>query len=85
MSTFDRAELSIAASAGRQLRVLVAGPPAAIPLIFHNGTPSGLVAYEPMVTAAADRGLRMVLRSTLAPFEPGRPWRSKETGDVEVH
>ncbi len=61
MSTFERAELSIAASAGRQLRVLVAGPPAAIPLIFHNGTPFGLVAYEPMVTAAADRGLRMVL------------------------
>jgi pimeloyl-ACP methyl ester carboxylesterase len=29
--------------------------------VFHNGTPSGLVAFEPMVAAAAERGLRTVM------------------------
>jgi len=40
------------------LEVLVSGPESALPLVFHNGTPAGLVAFEPMLAAAADRGLR---------------------------
>jgi pimeloyl-ACP methyl ester carboxylesterase len=55
------AEFSVSAAGGRQLQVLVSGPADGLPLVFHNGTPVGLVAFEPMVAAAADRGLRTVL------------------------
>ena len=46
---------------GRRLEVLTAGPADQLPLLFHNGTPGGLVAFPAMVAAAAVRGLRMVL------------------------
>jgi pimeloyl-ACP methyl ester carboxylesterase len=52
---------TIAAAGGRQLEMLVAGPAGGLPLVFHNGTPSGLVAFGPMVDAAADLGLRTVM------------------------
>jgi len=52
---------TVPAAGGRQLEVLVAGPEDGLPLVFHNGTPSGLVAFAPMVDAAADRGLRTVM------------------------
>jgi pimeloyl-ACP methyl ester carboxylesterase len=55
------AEFSVSAAGGRRLQVLVSGPDDGLPLVFHNGTPSGLVAFEPMVAAAAARGLRTVL------------------------
>jgi pimeloyl-ACP methyl ester carboxylesterase len=48
---------------GRSVEVLTAGPPEGLPLILHDGTPGGLVAFEPMVEAAALRGLRSVLHS----------------------
>ena len=31
---------------GRSLEVLIAGPPDGLPLLFHNGTPGGLVAFR---------------------------------------
>src|SRR5258708_6639129 len=46
---------------GRQLEVLTAGPDDGLPLIFHNGTPRGLVAFPAMVADAAARGLRTVI------------------------
>ena len=46
---------------GRQLEVLATGPETGLPLVMHNGTPVGLVAYPPMAEAAAARGLRMVM------------------------
>ena len=46
---------------GRSVEVLTAGPPDGLPLLFHNGTPSGLVAFPPMTAAAAERGLRTVM------------------------
>jgi pimeloyl-ACP methyl ester carboxylesterase len=46
---------------GRQLEVLAAGPETGLPLVMHNGTPGGLVAYPPMIEAAAARGLRLVM------------------------
>jgi pimeloyl-ACP methyl ester carboxylesterase len=52
---------SIAAPDGRQLEVQVTGPDGGLPLVFHNGTPCGLGLYQPMLRAAADRGLRTVL------------------------
>jgi pimeloyl-ACP methyl ester carboxylesterase len=55
------AELSVSATGGRRLQVLVSGPDDGLPLVFHNGTPTGLVAFGPMVAAAAERGLRTVM------------------------
>jgi pimeloyl-ACP methyl ester carboxylesterase len=55
------AEFTVTTAGGRRVQVLVSGPEGGLPLVFHNGTPVGLVAYGPMVAAAAARGLRMVL------------------------
>jgi len=41
---------------GRALEVLTAGPPDGLPLLFHNGTPGGLVAFGPLTATAAERG-----------------------------
>ena len=45
----------------RRLEVLTEGPDDGLPPVMHNGTPVGLVAYAPMVDAAAQRGLRLVM------------------------
>jgi pimeloyl-ACP methyl ester carboxylesterase len=45
---------------GRKLEVFVDGPEGAVPLLFHNGTPSTGLLYKPFVEAAAQRGLMMV-------------------------
>jgi pimeloyl-ACP methyl ester carboxylesterase len=52
---------TVAAPGDRRLEVLAAGPADGLPLVFHNGTPGGLVAFGPMVAAAAERGLRTVM------------------------
>jgi pimeloyl-ACP methyl ester carboxylesterase len=44
---------------GRTLDVYVDGPEDAVPLLFHNGTPSSGQLYAPFVHAALQRGLRM--------------------------
>ena len=46
---------------GRQLEVLSTGPEDGLVLLFHNGTPGGLVASPDMAAAAAERGLRTVM------------------------
>jgi pimeloyl-ACP methyl ester carboxylesterase len=53
--------MTVPAAGGRQLEVLAAGPADGLPLVFHNGTPGGLVAFGPMTAAAAQRGLRTVM------------------------
>jgi pimeloyl-ACP methyl ester carboxylesterase len=45
---------------GRTLDVYVDGPDGAVPLLFHNGTPSSGQLYAPFVKAAWQHGLRMV-------------------------
>ena len=45
---------------GRALHVLTVGPADGLPLVYHSGTPSGLVPFEPMAEAAAGLGLRLV-------------------------
>jgi pimeloyl-ACP methyl ester carboxylesterase len=45
----------------RVLDVLVSGPEDGLALVFHTGTPSGLVDSGPIVPVAAARGLRTVL------------------------
>jgi pimeloyl-ACP methyl ester carboxylesterase len=51
----------LATADGRQLEVLSAGPEDGLVLLFHNGTPGGLVASPDMAAAAAGRGLRTVM------------------------
>jgi pimeloyl-ACP methyl ester carboxylesterase len=60
---------------GRQLEVLTAGPDDGLPLIFHNGTPGGLVAFPAMVAEAAARGLRTVMYA-----RPGYGGSTGQTG-----
>ena len=59
--TADR--FSVPAADGRTLDVLACGPADGLPFVFHSGTPSGLVAYDPMTDAAAALGLRTVMYS----------------------
>ena len=53
--------ITVPADEGRVLEALVAGPDDALPLVFHTGTPSGLVWNAPLAEAAAARGLRTVM------------------------
>jgi pimeloyl-ACP methyl ester carboxylesterase len=55
--------MTVPAAGGRVLDVLVAGPDDGLALVFHTGTPSGLVGYGPLTDAASARGLRTVLYS----------------------
>jgi len=48
---------------GRILEYLVAGPEDGTPLVFHHGTPFAAILFDPMVDAAARRGLRTVVYS----------------------
>src|ERR1022692_694864 len=45
---------------GRSVEVLVAGPRDGLPLVFHTGTPGGLVGFAPLTEAASARHLRTV-------------------------
>ena len=51
----------LATADGRRLEMLSTGPEDGLVLLFHNGTPGGLVASPDMVAAAAGRGLRTVM------------------------
>ncbi len=51
----------LATADGGQLEVLSTGPEDGPVLLFHNGTPGGLVASPDMAAAAAERGLRTVM------------------------
>jgi pimeloyl-ACP methyl ester carboxylesterase len=73
---WDEIRTPVTAASGRQLDVVSAGPRDGLPLVMHNGTPSGPVTFAPMVDAAAERGLRTVTYArpgygTSAPH-PGR-------------
>jgi pimeloyl-ACP methyl ester carboxylesterase len=50
----------IEVSDGRSVQVLTAGPAEGLPLVFHTGTPAGLVEYPPLLAAAVGAGLRIV-------------------------
>ena len=53
-------QIDTGAPDGRTLDVWVGGPVGAVPLLFHNGTPSSGQLYDPFVEAASQRDLRMV-------------------------
>lgn len=48
---------------GRAVEVLTAGPAGGLAFVYHTGTPSGLVAFAPMIEAATAQGLRSVYYS----------------------
>jgi pimeloyl-ACP methyl ester carboxylesterase len=48
---------------GRSLEVLTGGDPDGFPLLYHGGSPSAVVRFEPMDRAAADAGLRLITYS----------------------
>lgn len=53
--------LTVGTPDGRQLEVLVTGPDEGLPLLFHTGTPGGLVPCRWVTEAAAAYGLRTVM------------------------
>jgi pimeloyl-ACP methyl ester carboxylesterase len=55
--------LGVEVAEGRAVEVLTAGAADGLPLVFHTGTPSGLVPYPALTHAAARHGLRCVLYS----------------------
>lgn len=79
--TTERLLIEIPGVAGRKVDVLVAGPEEGLPLVFHNGTPGGLVPFEPLTSAAAVRGLRVV---TLARpgYERSTAWPGRSVADA---
>ena len=48
---------------GRTLDLYLAGPSDAEVLVFHTGTPTASIPFDPLVRALADRGLRYVAAS----------------------
>jgi pimeloyl-ACP methyl ester carboxylesterase len=58
---------------GRRLEFLTGGADDGLPLLFHGGTPSAAVAYEPLWRAAADAGLRLVTYSRPG-YAASSPW-----------
>ena len=48
---------------GRVLDVIVSGPEAGLPVVFHHGTPMANLQFAPFVDAATARGLQMITYS----------------------
>lgn len=78
LMTADR--FTVPAAGGRTLDVLACGPAAGIPFVFHSGTPSGLVTYDPMTETAAALGLRTVIYS-----RPGYGGSAPHPGRLVAH
>src|SRR5207248_7999615 len=53
-------ELTVRSQAGRSLTVYEAGDPDGRPILFHHGTPSSGKPFDPHVTLAQERGIRLV-------------------------
>jgi pimeloyl-ACP methyl ester carboxylesterase len=66
---------------GRDIDVLTAGAADALPLVIHEGTPGGLVAYPPTVEAARERGLRVVMAARPG-YERSTPRPGRRVADV---
>ncbi len=77
----DPAPRTVRLPDGRQLEVLVDGPPAGRALVFHHGTPFAAVAFPPLFEAAARHGLRTVLYSRPG-YATSTPRPSRSVADV---
>jgi pimeloyl-ACP methyl ester carboxylesterase len=60
-SDSDARRLTVRGPGDRVIEAQVAGPEDGMTLVFHCGTPSGLVGLGPLAEAAGARGLRTVL------------------------
>ena len=79
--TTSPATTTVTTPDGRSLDVYLAGPPDGDVLLFHSGTPSTPLPYQPMVDRMAERGLRYVAFSRAGyGSSTRRPGRS--VGDV---
>jgi pimeloyl-ACP methyl ester carboxylesterase len=59
MAAYER----VHAADGRTLEVLTGGDPDGFPLLFHGGSPSAAVPYEPFDRAVREAGLRLITYS----------------------
>ncbi|MEV4351783.1 alpha/beta hydrolase [Actinoplanes sp. NPDC049596] len=66
---------------GRTMEYLIEGPTGGLPLVFHHGTPSGAVRYEPVVASAVRHGLRIILPSR-AGYAGSSPHPGRRVADV---
>jgi pimeloyl-ACP methyl ester carboxylesterase len=66
---------------GRDIDLLLAGPADGLPLVIHDGTPTGLVLYPPTVQAAQDRGLQPILLARPG-YERSTPRPGRRVADV---
>lgn len=78
----------ITLSDGRAVEVVTAGPDTGTPLVYHHGTPMAAVLFQPMVNAAAERGLRTVAYSRpgygLSTPKPGRSVADAATDVADI-
>jgi len=73
--------VTVQAAAGRRLQVSDTGPQGALTVVFHSGTPAGLVTYQPLLDAAAERGLRMI-RYSRPGYEGSTPSPGRRVADA---
>ncbi|MEU8813524.1 alpha/beta hydrolase [Actinoplanes sp. NPDC048796] len=66
---------------GRTMEYLVEGPTGGLPLVFHHGTPSGAVRYEPVFASAVRHGLRIIMPSR-AGYAGSTPHPGRRVADV---
>jgi pimeloyl-ACP methyl ester carboxylesterase len=77
----DAERRSVTRPGGRVIDFLVTGPVGGLPLVLHEGTPSGLVLYPPTVQAARIRGLRVILAARPG-YEGSTPRPGRRVVDV---
>ena len=77
----DAERRSVTRPGGRVIEFLVSGPADGLPLVLHDGTPSGLVLYPPTVQAARVRGLRVILAARPG-YEGSTPRPGRRVADV---
>jgi pimeloyl-ACP methyl ester carboxylesterase len=77
----DTERRSVTRPGGRVIEFLVSGPADGLPLVLHEGTPSGLVLYPPTVQAARIRGLRVILAARPG-YEGSTPRPGRRVVDV---
>ncbi len=61
MAVNEADQMLVEVADGRSVEVLAAPQSAGLPLLFHTGTPAGLVGYQPLLKAAAANGLRCIM------------------------
>ena len=66
---------------GRNIDILLAGPPQGLPLLLHDGTPVGLALYPPTVQAAQARNLRAI-QIARPGYERSTPRPGRAVADV---